>query len=140
MKPVLFVATKAIIKNASGQILLLRESGSYIDGINPGKWDVPGGRIDPGEKILDALIREVFEEAGILLPQKEYPIIDVIEKIIERIDRGELWQIIRIYYSVDIADSVEIMLSQDHDAFAWVSPSEFSEYDMCPDLLQVISR
>ena len=47
-----------IIKNS--KVLLIKK----IRGPYTGKWDVPGGKIEFGEKIADALKREVFEETG----------------------------------------------------------------------------
>ena len=46
------------------RILLLRESSMY-NSPNQGKWDVPGVRLEHGEDPLEALKREVNEEAGI---------------------------------------------------------------------------
>ncbi len=57
----LFVATKAFILH-EGKILILRESGKYIDGSNQGEYDVVGGRVEPGQKFDESLIREVKEE------------------------------------------------------------------------------
>lgn len=60
----LFVATKAFVVY-DGKILLLQESSDYEDGTNAGKWDIPGGRVNPGEKWNEALLREVKEETGL---------------------------------------------------------------------------
>lgn len=64
MEPKLFVATKAFIER-DGKILILREAGKYQDGTNIGHYDVPGGRLTPGENWQVALTREVKEETDL---------------------------------------------------------------------------
>ena len=51
----------ALVLDAEGRILLARRA------IEPhrGKWDLPGGFLDEGEHPLDALRRELNEEAGL---------------------------------------------------------------------------
>ncbi|USN55268.1 MAG: NUDIX domain-containing protein [Candidatus Peribacteria bacterium] len=40
----------------------MRESPAYADGSNAGKYDVVGGRVTPGERFDEALLREISEE------------------------------------------------------------------------------
>lgn len=49
----------AVIENAKGEILLTR-SPKWRD-----KWTLPGGHVDPGETVFQAIVREVQEEVGI---------------------------------------------------------------------------
>jgi len=67
----LFVATKAFIIYRK-KVLIVRESTKYKDGTNFGSYDVPGGRIKPGQKFDKSLLREIKEETGL----KEFKIID----------------------------------------------------------------
>ena len=60
----LFVAVKACIVNDQNQVLLVRESSAYTDGTNVSKFDLPGGRIECGEKVERTLEREFEEEVG----------------------------------------------------------------------------
>jgi mutator protein MutT len=48
----------AIIQNATGQILLQRRSDN-------GLWGLPGGAVEIGESVRDAIVREVREETGL---------------------------------------------------------------------------
>ena len=61
-------AVGAIITNAANEVLLLtrgREPGL-------GKFGLPGGFVDPGESVEDALLREVLEETNLQLSSWEY--------------------------------------------------------------------
>lgn len=53
-------AAFAAIRNATGQVLLVRR-------IDDGNWELPGGRIEVGETVQRALVREVAEESGITI-------------------------------------------------------------------------
>jgi len=55
-------SVKAIISCPDGNILILRRQNGEHGG---GNWDLPGGAIESGEKQIDALHREVFEETGL---------------------------------------------------------------------------
>ncbi|WAH38493.1 NUDIX domain-containing protein [Alicyclobacillus dauci] len=50
----------AVIRNQEGHVLLQKRSDN-------GMWDIPAGSIDPGEAPAQAVIREVYEEAGLLV-------------------------------------------------------------------------
>jgi 8-oxo-dGTP pyrophosphatase MutT (NUDIX family) len=55
-------AQKAVIE-WQGRLLLVRKSRD--DPYQPGKWELPGGRMQQGESPDEALVREVHEEVGL---------------------------------------------------------------------------
>ena len=60
MKTVLVVAVALV--DSDGRVLLAqRPEGKSMAGL----WEFPGGKVEPGEKPEDALIRELHEELGI---------------------------------------------------------------------------
>lgn len=68
-----FSAMFKIIEAAGG--LVQNEEGKWLFIFRNGKWDLPKGKIEKGEKIRTAAIREVEEECGISKLQivKELP-------------------------------------------------------------------
>ena len=52
-----FVSVAGLVYNDKNEILLLE---SPIRG-----WEYPGGMVEPGETLQDALIREIEEETGV---------------------------------------------------------------------------
>lgn len=58
--PVHIVSVGGFVENTLGQVLLI-ESPRYDD------WEFPGGQVDEGETLTDALEREVLEETGIII-------------------------------------------------------------------------
>ena len=50
----------AVIKDDQGRLLLIKRGHEPGAGL----WSLPGGRIEPGETDIDALIRELAEKTG----------------------------------------------------------------------------
>lgn len=68
---------------------VLMHQRAFDKKVFPGFWIGPGGYIDEGEDVLTAAIREVTEETGVVLEQK-----DVELKVLafhHHLDRGEIW-------------------------------------------------
>lgn len=126
----LFVATKAFIER-DGKVLILRESAGYKDGTNAAKYDVVGGRITPGEKLEDALRREVKEETGLDIEIDRPFFAD--ESQPHPVVRGEEWQIIKIYFACR-AKAGEVHLSDDHEALVWIGPGEYKNAGLIENL------
>lgn len=52
----------ALIADEVGRVLLLRRRPDDFLG---GLWELPSGGVEPGERLVDALCREVLEETGL---------------------------------------------------------------------------
>ena len=63
-KDYLHVAVAVIYNSERNSVLLsLRQKGKH----QAGKWEFPGGKVDEGEVVTDALSRELDEELGIAI-------------------------------------------------------------------------
>ena len=59
------LSAKVVVRDEEGRCLLLKRSMSSKG--NPGKWDLPGGKVDIGESFDQGLLREVAEETGLTI-------------------------------------------------------------------------
>ncbi len=128
MEVKLFAATKALIIH-NDKLLIIRESSNYEDGVNVGQFDVPGGRVESGQKFDESLIREVKEETGLevkignpFFVNESWPNV-----------RNEQWQIVRIFFECSV-DSDKVVLSEDHDVFKWIDPSDYKKHNLIGNL------
>jgi 8-oxo-dGTP pyrophosphatase MutT (NUDIX family) len=134
MEPKLFVATKAFIVH-QGKVLILRESGTYDEGTNSGRYDLPGGRLQPGEHVLEALKREVKEETGLVVELGDPISVGEWRPVVKEVP----WQIIGIFFECETS-SLEVSLSGDHDEYKWIEPSEYQKYNLIENLKPVFQK
>ena len=74
---------RGIVKNKDNEILILRRHPKSRT--NPHKWELPGGKVDPGEFFDEALVREIKEETNldgaVVTFMKQYKMIISIKEL-----------------------------------------------------------
>lgn len=82
-----------ILRDTQGKVLLAqRPAGKHLAGF----WEFPGGKLEPGEQLLLALMRELREELGVLVePQDAVPLIRIPWHYGERGLLLDAWQFTR---------------------------------------------
>jgi len=125
----LFAATKAFIVH-EGKVLLLKESTKYADGTNAKKFDVVGGRVTPGQRFDESLIREIQEETGLIVKIGRPFFVNEWRPTV----RGEQWQIIATFFEC-FTNSNEVKLSEDHEEYVWINPKEYKKYNLIENLI-----
>ena len=124
-----FVATKAFINN-KGKILILRESSEYSDGTNSGRYDIAGGRVEPGQRFDESLLREIKEETGLSVKLgKPFYVGEWRPKV-----RGEQWQIVGTFFEC-FAKTNKVKLSEDPDEYLWINPKEYKKHKLIENLI-----
>ncbi len=115
---------KALVTNSDGRVLLLQVNPAELSGNNQAYWDLPGGRIQRDEDVLEALKREVLEETGIADIQMTKHLGMILSKIrIPVPDQGSVGLILSIY-ECQLPASADLTLSFEHLAYEWVTPNE----------------
>lgn len=109
------VGVKAILKNKEGKYLLVKRSNKKYPEVGA-IWDIPGGRIEKGSKLMDNLRREILEEVGLEL--KEEPKLIFAQDILKS-DK----HVVRLTYSGVIEGEPKIS-DEDNTEFGWFTLEE----------------
>jgi 8-oxo-dGTP diphosphatase len=115
----------AILLNAAGQVLIVRRSDT--DRHRPLQWDLPGGHVEPGESLEHALEREVQEETSLDLTGTPCRLVYAVSDTFDDDNLSVTW----LFFVAHI-ESSEIVLSDEHDQYEWVSVDQavdLIEYD-----------
>jgi ADP-ribose pyrophosphatase YjhB (NUDIX family) len=107
----------------AGDRLLLVRRGS-----EPGRglWSVPGGRVEAGESLVDAVERELVEETGVVA--RCGPLLGVAER------RDGDHHFVILDYLVEVAEAVPLVPGTDADEATWVPLGEVAELPLVAGL------
>jgi len=116
------VSVRALLPDADGRYLTIQraESSKW----NAGKWDLPGGKPDPGESIGDALVREAREETAL----------DIMPIRAVGCSQWELDTVIVVcvFFEVRVLSGA-VVLSDEHGAVRWVPRLELLDAGLCEE-------
>ena len=128
MNTMFLIGPRATIYNIkTNKVLLLQRN----DGNNV--WEIPGGKRENNEDIVDALKREVQEETGLII--NEYKLV-YVSPIFE--NHPVLKPFLNIGY-LCFVDNSDVIISNEHIDYKWVSVEELTCYldkDIYNDLLK----
>ena len=86
-----------------------------------GKWEFPGGKVDPGENELDALVRECEEELGIKIA--------VGERIGVDVPMAHGWALLRVWLARIVSGEPEPL---EHASLRWLAADELDSVPWLP--------
>lgn len=111
-----------LIKAAGG--LVENPEGKYLFIFRRGKWDLPKGKVDEGEKVRTAAVREVEEECGIRVDTVSGKICDTWH--IYKQD-GRLILKKTYWYKMELSSNQELIpqLEEDITEARWLGKDEF---------------
>src|SRR5512137_1999737 len=107
--PLHSIVVGCLVRNDKGEVLLIRHQKRG--------WEIPQGRVEEGESLVDALHREVREEAGVEIEMG--PLAAVWSKVTP--PSAVIFTFLGRYVSGDIAPT------EDSEEAAWIAPSEALE-------------
>lgn len=107
------VSLKALIQNDRGEVLVVKERGRDW-------WDLPGGGMNYGDTIYDALARELKEEVGFEGPLTLRILHVENPRIVRRLPAQQVRLIFLAY-----PGNYNFSVSDDADEMAWKDPRVF---------------
>jgi 8-oxo-dGTP diphosphatase len=109
----------AVLRNAGGEILLSRRrKGTHLAGL----WEFPGGKLEAGESLSEALQREIREELGIRILAHR-PLIQISHSYSDK----------QVFLDVHLVNEWRgSAAGKEGQQIAWVAAEEIDDYPLPP--------
>ncbi len=124
-RPRVVLINRTAIINNDGDILIIKRSET--DSWQANKWEFPGGKLDLGQDINNALEREVLEETGILV--KVSDTVTYVESFLIGDGKYKGLPLVSITYKATPI-SHNVKLSEEHSEYKWIAPEEALEQNL----------
>jgi 8-oxo-dGTP pyrophosphatase MutT (NUDIX family) len=109
------------------KILLLHRQDFKSEG---NRWGIPGGKLNKGEPLIEAIIREVFEETGYHLEREK---VHHMGKLYIKVPNFD-FEYHMIQYQVPIEHPSDVKINfKEHKGFTWVTPKDALKMDLITD-------
>lgn len=134
--PVKHVTVDALVEQ-SGHVLLVKRKAE------PGKglWALPGGHLDPDEKISDGWIRELREETKLKVPEPVLRGSVVAKEVFDDVHRSTIGRVVTHAFHIRLTNSTtlpKIKGSDDAEKAKWIPISDLKEELMFDDHFGII--
>jgi 8-oxo-dGTP diphosphatase len=117
------VGVKGLIENKESKILLLKAPG-WEKNNTPAHWDIPGGRVQEGDTILETLKREIEEETGITQLDGTTFFTAVVSNHEIPLSDTKKAGLMLVIYKVSAPDNSTVILSEEHTEYEWVDKAD----------------
>ncbi|MEQ1544825.1 NUDIX domain-containing protein [Methyloglobulus sp.] len=126
--PIPSLGVGGVLFNSSRQVLLIKRNQAPAKGL----WSIPGGRLEPGETLVEACRREFHEETNLDVEVKH--IVAVVDRQLE----GFHYVIIDYWVQLVDAERCFPIAQSDIAEAKWISLDDLGLYDVVVGLTEII--
>src|SRR5216684_5781027 len=116
-----------------GRVLLVKRGHPPL----AGEWSIPGGVLELGETLRQAVVREVREETGLTVAPGE--LLGVYDRLVRDEDGRPRYHYVLIDFLCRKI-SGELQAADDAEEVRWFSREELTEVSLAPDTQDVIKK
>jgi ADP-ribose pyrophosphatase YjhB (NUDIX family) len=116
-----------------GRVLVVRRAQAPA----AGSWTLPGGRVELGETLVAAIIREVLEETTLTIRVKG--LAGYREMILDQAIEGRGRHFVILPFAAEWV-SGEVQLNEELGDFNWSTLSEITDLPTTPGLLEILRQ
>jgi 8-oxo-dGTP diphosphatase len=116
-----------------GKVLLIRRASEPLKG----EWSIPGGLVELGEKLLDAVRREVLEETGLEVEPGD--VLELFDSIWKDADGRCQYHYVLVDYLCHVTGG-ELQADTDVSDASWANPRELQTFHLRPTTEAVIRK
>jgi 8-oxo-dGTP diphosphatase len=117
----------------SGRVLLVERAHEPLQGY----WSLPGGVLEVGEKLADAVRREILEETGLEI--EPLSVVEIFERIIPDAAGSTEYHFVVVDYVCRITGG-ELEAGDDVSKAEWVERARLPRYRITEGALKVIEK
>ncbi len=115
-----------------GRVLLVRRGSEPLKG----RWSIPGGLVELGEDLAQAVRRELREETGLRVEPRQ--VLAILDRI-QRQGRRVRYHFVIVDYACRLKGG-RLRPASDVDDARWVRPEELDSYELTESAAEVILK
>ncbi len=128
------VAAAAAVVILDGRVLMIKRANEP----NRGKWSIPGGRIELGETVYEAVQREVLEECNIEIGNMR--LLNVGDNIIRDAESKVKYHYVLIDFLAEYKAGEIRVAESEVEEYRWVIAEDLPGLDIAPQLRSILMR
>ena len=124
-RPKVVLVNRCLVKDEEERILFIKRELSC--GWAGGRWEFPGGKMDKGQDVSQAMEREVAEETGLVV-ELESPVVFMDSRIVKEGKYRVLTYVLLVGKAKLIGGKV--ILSEEHTDYKWLAKNKALDLDL----------